>query len=52
MDEPKKEKRGGKRQGAGRPTLGKNRKVRSIFVNDKEFQQVKEFLETLKAAKQ
>ena len=49
--EKKKANWGGKRQGAGRPTVGtEKRKRRSIFVSDKEFEKVKVYIAEIKKA--
>lgn len=37
---------GGKREGAGRPSLG--RKKRTLYLTDKELQQIKKYLEKLR----
>ncbi len=42
--------RGGKREGAGRPPVptGTARKMRSMRLSDEEYEQVKEFIKTLR----
>lgn len=48
MDEPKKEKRGGKRQGAGRKPTG--RKAVMFYITEQEKSEIREYLKKLRAA--
>lgn len=39
---------GGKRDGAGRPTVAIERRYRSVWLSDKEYGKVKEFIKILR----
>jgi hypothetical protein len=47
----KRETRGGRRKGAGRPLIGDRKKSRNFYVTEKECKLLKEFLRKLREEK-